>query len=122
MWLWLAKLIGLAIFGLGIVFVIKPDWLKKLMDYLGEGNRLFYKAALRIVFGAILLLAAPQARVSPVLVTFGVLFILSGILMYALGLDKIKASLSWWKEISPTPLRLFALIPVFVGAMILYST
>ncbi|HXV27722.1 MAG TPA: hypothetical protein VD913_02035 [bacterium] len=122
MWLWMAKLLGLVIFGLGIAFTIKPQWLKRLLDYLEEGNHLLYKAAFRIVIGAVFLLAAPQARVVPVLVTFGVLFTLSGILMYAIGIEKLKGMIAWWKEMSPTPLRLFALIPVFVGAMILYST
>ncbi len=117
----LVKLIGIVIVVMGITFLLSPKKLKHFMAFLGQGKRLYGVGILRLLFGVILLLAASQCRLVGVILTLGILILIGGILIFVLGLERVKSMLNWWNKRSPLILRLMGLIALALGALLLYS-
>jgi len=117
----LVKLIGIITVGMGIIFLLSPKTMRQFMLLWEKGKRLYIGCILRILIGIIFLLAASQCRLVGVIVTLGILLIISGSIIFILGLDRVKTMLKWWYGRSLLVLRLIALIPIAVGVVILYS-
>jgi len=117
----LIKLIGIVIIGFGIIFLVSPNTMRQYMLFCEKGKRVYIAGVLRILFGVIFLLAASQSRLAGVIVTLGILFIIAGVTIFILRLDKIKTMLKWYYGRSLLVLRLITLIPIAIGALILYS-
>ena len=117
----LAKLIGIIIAVLGIVYLVSPKIMKQVIGYFDQDKKIYVGGVVRLLFAIILLLAASQCRLTGIVVVLGILFLVGGVLVFSLGMDKEKAALNWLKERPDMILRLFALIPVAVGVLLIYS-
>lgn len=117
----LVRLIGIVIVGMGATFLLSPKTLKQVLSFWGEGKRPYIAGILRLLIGAILLLAASQCRLVGVVVTLGVLILVGGIIIFLLGLERVKSILSWWNKKSLLVMRLISLIPLALGVLLLYS-
>jgi len=117
----LVKLIGIIIVAMGIVFILSPEAMKRVINYWRQGRRLYLVGILRLLIGVILLLNASQCRLVGVVVTLGILILLGGIIIFALGLEKVKSILDWLDKKPLSVLRLMALIALAIGALLLYS-
>ncbi len=117
----LIKVIGLLIVLEGILFLLKPEFLRKLAGFFSRGKRAYIGADLRIVLGIVFLLAASQCRIVWVIIAFGLLFLLSGIAMLTIKLEKLKAMINWWQQKSGVFLRIVAVVAAVIGLVILYS-
>ena len=69
----LAKLIGIMIISLGIAASLKPELLKQFIAFWTKEKRLYLAGILRIAFGFIILMAAPEAKLFWVVVLFGLI-------------------------------------------------
>ena len=117
----LARLVALIIMGMGITFVVKPKTIKKTMAYIEEGKRLYGVAVARLAFAAIFLLAASQSKSSGIVAIFGILCLIGGVAIFALGQKKCKNIMKKWLDKPTKTLRLLSIIPIAVGLFLLYS-
>ncbi len=115
------KIIGIVIAAAGIVYLLKPDVMKWLMKFFKQGNRIYFAGLLRLVLAVIFLLAARECDITWVIVLFGILFLIGGLLIFVLGPQKIRWILDWYQKQSVLFLRLLALIALAIGAIIIYS-
>jgi uncharacterized protein YjeT (DUF2065 family) len=104
-----------------IVYFLKPDIMKRLMEFFKQGRRIYFAALLRLVLAVVFLLTARQCSHFWVIFAFGILFIISGLLIFILGLEKVKSYISWWQKQPLVLLRVMALIGLAIGALIIYS-
>jgi len=56
-----------------------------------------------------------------VVITIGVLFLISGTLVFVIQLNKLKAKLTWFSQRSMTTIRLMALLPLAIGAVMVWA-
>jgi len=117
----LAKSIGILITGMGIIIFFIPDFLKRMVAFWEKGNRLYAAGVLRIAFGVILLLSASQCRLVGVVIALGILFLIGGIFIFALGPEKLKAIIRHFIGIAPIAIRLLAILPILIGALLIYA-
>lgn len=117
----LAKLIGIYIIIMGIILLVSPKTIKRFVAFFGQGKRIYLAGILRLAFGVILLLAASRCRLVGIVVTLGILTIIGGILVFVLGIERVRALLKWWDKRSPQVIRLFGLVVIAVGALLIYS-
>ena len=117
----LVKLIGIVMVAMGIIFLVSPTTMRQFMLLCEKGKRVYMMGVLRILFGVIFLLTASQSRIVGVTVTLGILFIIAGVTIFILRLDRIKTMLKWYYGRPLLVLRLIALIVIALGALILYS-
>jgi uncharacterized protein YjeT (DUF2065 family) len=95
--------------------------MKRLMEFIKQGRRMYFAALLRFALAIVFLLAAKQCRYFWVIFAFGVLFIISGLLIFILGIEKVKSYISWWQKQPLMLLRVMALLGLAIGALIIYS-
>jgi hypothetical protein len=82
---------------------------------------MYFAALIRLALAVVFLLSARQCHLFWVIFAFGVLFIISGLLIFILGLEKVRAYISWWQKQPLILLRVMALIGLGLGALIIYS-
>jgi uncharacterized protein YjeT (DUF2065 family) len=95
--------------------------MKRLMEFFKQGRRMYFAALIRLVLAVVFFLAARQCRFFWVIFAFGVLFIISGLLIFILGLEKVKSYISWWQKQPVMLLRVMAVVGLAIGAIIIYS-
>jgi uncharacterized protein YjeT (DUF2065 family) len=115
------KIIGIVFVFITILYFLKPDIMKRLMEFFKQGRRIYFAALLRLVLAVVFLLAARQCSRFWVIFAFGVLFIISGLLIFILGLEKVKSYISWWQKQPLVLLRVMAVVGLAIGAIIIYS-
>ena len=117
----IVKIIGIVFVFIAVVYLLRPDILKHMMEFFKKGRRIYFAGLLRFVLAVIFLLAANECRIPWVIITFGILFIISGLLVFTFGLKRLKAMIEWYQKQPFVLLRVIALIALAVGAVIIYS-
>ncbi len=115
------KIVGIVVVFIGIVYLLKPGVLKSFIGFFKKGKRIYFVALIRFVLAVIFLLAANQCKMPWVIIVFGILFMISGLLIFILRAERLKSILDWWQRQSSLLLRLMGLIALAVGAAIIYS-
>ena len=114
------KIAGIVIAAAGIVYLLKPDVMKFLMEFFKQGKRIYFAGLLRLVLAVIFFLGARECDITWVIVVFGILFLIGGLLIFILGPEKIRRILDWYQKQSVLFLRLLAVIALAIGAIIIY--
>ncbi len=105
----------------GIVYLLRPDVMKWLMEFFKQGKRIYFAGLIRFALAIVFLVGVRECKRFWVIFAFGILFIISGLMVFIIQLEKIKAYIGWWQKKSPLLLRLMALIALAIGAVIIYS-
>ena len=114
------KAIGIAIILIGVVYFLKPEVMKRLMEFFKQGKRIYLAGLIRFILAIMFLLSASECRAPKVIAGFGILFIAGGLLIFTLGSEKIRTILEWYQNKSDTFLRVLALVALAFGALIIY--
>ena len=105
----------------GIWLIIRPQICVKIMGFLVRGRMVYLVGLLRLAIGVLLLVSATDCEHVWVVITIGVLFLISGTLVFVIQLDKLKAKLTWFSQRSMTTIRLMALLPLAIGAVMVWA-
>jgi uncharacterized protein YjeT (DUF2065 family) len=95
--------------------------MKWLMEFFKKGKRIYFAGLIRFALAVVFLVAARECKHSWVIFAFGILFIISGLLIFILGLEKLKSIIDWYQKQSVLLLRVVAVIALAIGAVIIYS-
>lgn len=115
----MVKLMGIVIVVLGVNFLLKPAAMKAYIEYWKKGKRIRGGAVASLIIGIIFLLAASQCRITWFVALFGILGIVKGVLLFVLEKEKIMALFKWWEKKSDTFLRIYAVIVVAIGILLI---
>jgi len=116
-----ALLVGLFIVAIGMFGVAAPHGLLTAVRFVLTPLGLYLVAALRVVFGVDLVLAAPSSRVPKVLRLLGFIMLVAGLTTPFFGVDRARAMLDWWAARGPAFMRLWAGFAVAFGALVVYA-
>ena len=115
----LARLIGIIFMAAGIIILLRPEALKQLLAFMAEEKRVYIIGCARIVVGTILLIAAPQCKITWVVAAIGVVAVVLGILIFVLGAEKIKGIIKMWQGKPTMTARLLSLAPIIIGILLI---
>ena len=115
------KIVGIIIVLIGILFLLKPDVMKKIMGFMKKGRRIYLAGLLRFALSVIFLLGASECNYKWIIAAFGIIFLLSGLLIVAIGPEKIRRMLDWYQDQPALIFRVIAGIVLACGAVIVYS-
>lgn len=118
---WLSFLVGLIIAGIGILGIAAPTVLLDGMRFAQTQVGLYVVAALRIVFGLVLIGAAAASRLPKTLRVLGVFMIVAGIITPFFGVERTRAIIDWWSAQGTTFMRTWAVLAVIFGLFIIYA-
>ncbi|MDF2697697.1 MAG: hypothetical protein K0S65_6080 [Labilithrix sp.] len=113
-----AMVIGFVVAAVGLIGLIAPQTYVQLGWFWAEPPGLYVIAAIQLVVGLLLLRAAPSSR-SPVgLGVLGAFALVEAVLMPLLGHGRTRAIAEWWGAQSTSFLRLWALLELALGVLI----
>lgn len=115
------KATGTFIVGVGLVYLIRPDFFRRIMQFFAKGRRLYLAAIARFALAIIFFIGARECDVTWLIVTFGAIFLLSGLLIFMLGLEKARGIIDWYLEQPGFIFRILALIVLGVGLIIVIA-
>jgi hypothetical protein len=115
------KIIGTVIVCVGLVYLIKPEIFRVIMRFFAKGNRLYIAAVIRFALAIVFFLGARHCGIKWVIVLFGLIFLLSGLLIFMLGLERAKGIIRWYQGQPSFVYRIVAIIVLSVGLIITYS-
>jgi len=117
-----------AVLGVGILIILAAIWIAvkpqvcvKMMGFLARGRMVYLVGLLRLAIGGLLLVSATYCGRVWIVIALGVLFLISGTLVFIVRLDRIKATLTWFSKRSMITIRLMALVPILIGAVIIWA-
>ena len=113
--------LGIVIVVVGIVYLLRPDVMKWLLEFLKQGKRIYFAGLIRLALAVIFLLGATQCSKPKVIGAFGILFLIGGLLIFILGPQKLRRILDWYQKQSALLLRVLAVLALAIGAIIIYS-
>jgi hypothetical protein len=116
-----ARLVGLFIIAMGILGVVAPYGLLGAVQSILTPLGLYLVAALRVVFGVILVLVAPSSRAPKALRLIGFIILVAGLVTPFFGVDRARAMLDWWMARGPAFMRLWAGLGVAFGVLVVYA-
>lgn len=115
------QVIGILIFLGGILFLLKPEVVRRIVAFMQKGYRIYFVGMLRIALAVVFLLGARQCDMTRVMAALAILFLVSGLLIFMLGSGKIQRILSWYLRQPAFVLRVLSLIPLLLGGLIIYA-
>ena len=115
------KIIGIVFVAIAIVYILKPDVMKRLFEFFKKGNRLYVAAPVRLALGVVFLLGARECKQFWVILAIGILLLISGTLVLVLGPNKLRPMIEWFQKQSGVLLRAMALIVLAIGVVIIIS-
>ncbi|MHC4558884.1 MAG: DUF2065 family protein [Planctomycetota bacterium] len=115
------KSLGILFALIGILYLLRPEIIKELMEFFKKGKRIYFAGLLRFALAVVFLVGARECRYFPVIFAFGILFLIGGLLIFILGPEKIRRILDWYQNQSTLVFRVIALIVLVVGAVVIFS-
>ncbi len=115
------QVIGISVFLAGILFLLKPEVIRRIIAFIQKGYRIYFVGMLRIAMAIVFLLGARECDMSRIIVVLAILFLLSGLLIFILGPSKIRGILNWYLRQPIVVLRMLSLVPLLLGGLIIYA-
>jgi hypothetical protein len=116
-----APLVGLFITAIGLLGVVAPRELLTVVRSIQTPLGLCLVAALRVIFGLVLVLVAPSSRAPRVLRLLGFTMFVAGLITPLIGVDRARAILDWWSNQGPAFMRVWAGLAVALGTFVVYA-
>ncbi|MHC4646349.1 MAG: hypothetical protein ACYTBJ_12685 [Planctomycetota bacterium] len=116
---WVIKIIGIVFVLIAVAYLLKPPIMKRLMEFFKKGPRIYMAGVIRFVLGILFLLAATECKKPWVIGGFGVLFLISALLIFLIGSERLRSVFEWWQKQSNLLLRVVAFITLAVGVVII---
>ena len=113
------QIIGILIILMAVAYFLKPALMKSILEFLKQGKRLYLAGIIRFVLAIIFFLAARECDVTWAIITFGILFLLGGLLIFIFKLEKLKTILDFGLRQSNLLLRIVAVITLAIGVLII---
>ena len=119
--LFITKLIGLLISGLGLVFILEPSLYVKFVESALESKRVHITGIAKVVCGLIFVIAAPMTQLAGFIGFLGLLSIVSGVVIFLFGENKVYPIIKWWEERPIVIKKAFGLLVFLIGAIIVFN-
>ena len=107
---------------LGGLGTVAPQSLLSVAEVFLTPTGLYLAAALRVVLGAALFMAAPGSRLPKTLRIIGVFILIAGLATPLIGVERARAIVEWETARGPTAMRVPAAFALLFGLFLAYAT
>ena len=105
---------------IGLLGMVAPLLLLEFARSLLMPSAIYFVAAVRIAFGALLLWVAPASRMPRTLRVLGVVILVVGLVTPLFGVERAQAVLAWWSGRGELFMRAFPALAIVFGVFIIY--
>jgi hypothetical protein len=117
----LAAVFGVLVAAIGILGIVAPAALLEVARLAATPLGLYVAAAVRIVFGLVLMGAAASSRAPSALRILGALIVLAGIMTPLFGVERARAVIDFLSARGTAPLRGMASLALLFGLFVLHA-
>jgi hypothetical protein len=117
----LARVVGCLVALAGVLMLVRPKTILDLARWSVAAPRFWWISAIRVAAGAILLATASSARLTPLVILIGLLMIVAGIAVPAMGRAGRMALIAWLSRRGARGMRALAPITILLGAFIAWA-
>ncbi len=117
----LALVVGALIAVAGLILIVFPDIVPWLAVHPLTLLELFASAMIRIAIGLLFISAARTARIPWLLQLLGGIAIVAGGATVFIGVDRAQAIAEWMTQQGVGVVRVFGLLPVLLGVLVIYA-
>jgi len=114
-------IVGWLILLLGLLGIASPHSLVDAVLGMSSATRFYVTVIVRIVVGIIFLYAARRCRVAWLVYLFGVIILLSGIVLLFLGAGRLDEIINWFAARPDAGLRSAYIVDVIIGALLIFA-
>jgi hypothetical protein len=114
-------IVGLTVAGLGLIGLVTPSRLLDFGQSLLTQNGLYAVAAVRVVFGLLLVFGARASRMPQTLRVIGSVIIIAGLLTPLFGVARSESMFNWLSAQGLAFVRVVALFAIALGALVVYA-
>ena len=114
-------IVGWLILLLGLLGIASPHSLVDAVVGMSSATRFYVTVIVRIVVGIIFLYAARRCRVAWLVYLFGVIILLSGIVLLFLGAGRLDEIINWFAARSDAGLRSAYIVDVIIGFLLIFA-
>jgi|SRR5581483_2800401 len=114
-------IVGWLILLLGLLGIASPHSLVNGVLGMSSATRFYVTVIVRIVVGIIFLFAARRCRVAWLVYLFGVIILLSGLVLLFLGAGRLDEIINWFAARSDLSLRSAYVVDVIIGALLIFA-
>ena len=119
---WPIYLLGVIWLALGVSIVIRPEIIKKMIDFIdGLKLRIYSVGVLRLVLGILLIASSAQSRLYGFVITLGILIVLGGIGCFAIPFEKLTKMIAWYRDRSLAVCRIIGIFILILGSVLLFA-
>ncbi len=118
---WIVFIVSILIIAEGALFLFRPDILKSILKFFLAGSRIYAIAIVRIVLAVLFFIAARDCKMPKIIIAFGILMLVSGIIGLVTRIVWCKKFVQWWINQPLLVLRLMSILAITVGGIILYA-
>jgi hypothetical protein len=118
---WLATILSALVAGLGVIGVVWPDVLLEFGRSFATPDGLLAAAALRIVFGGSLLIAAQGSRAPSALRLIGIAILVAGLATPMIGVGRTRALLEAASANGGTWVRIAGTLAIALGTSLVFA-
>ncbi|HKP36405.1 MAG TPA: hypothetical protein VJT71_06065 [Pyrinomonadaceae bacterium] len=117
----LGLFVALSIICIGLLALIAPDRFMAVAAYTVTPKGLYVIAALRVIFGVVLLTAASASRLPKTMRIIGVIALIAGLTTPLMGADQARAILNWSSARGTAVIRVWSAIALLAATLITYA-
>lgn len=117
----LILVIGLIFTVIGAVIIIKPQLLKAILVFFVKGNRIYLAGLIRLIIGALFLIAANKCAHPYIVILLGILIIISAVVIFALKPEQTKKFINFWLTKNNFMIRLAGLFAIIFSLFVCYA-
>jgi len=116
-----ALILSLWVAALGALGVASPVRLLGIVRQFQRPAGLCAAAALRVILGVALFLAAPTSRAPEAVRILGIVILVAGLITPLFGLERFGRILNWWSARGPVFMRVWAGFALVMGLLLAYA-
>jgi len=114
------KTIAVVIMVLGGLYTVYPAVLKAFMGFFRKGRRIYVVGLIRFALAVVFLFAAQECDITWLVLVFGIVFIISGVLIFVIKPETWRGIFEWYIS-HVFLLRVVGVITAAAGALMLYA-
>ena len=115
-----AVALSIAVSALGAIGIFSPNTLLAIGREFTTPVGLFVAAAIRVVFGAVLMLAAPASRAPRAIRVVGLVILVAGVITPFFGVERARAILDWWSAQGALLAHIAPAVALAFGGSLIY--
>ena len=118
---WFVIAFGVLVIFMGAWIMVRPFGLTQFADLFLTSSGLWVAAGLRVVFGVLLWMSAAASRMPRTLRVLGALFVIGGLALPVMGLERLQGIAEWGASQDGNVLRVAATLAIGLGTFVIWS-